>query len=188
MQRKRPPLFATRRGSLTVQFLLGFILILSFVMLFATMTLTLAVSEITQYITYSASRALFLSAENEVKQKESAQAKYNELTAEPAFQELFKDTMFKINKPGQMGLNNDGPEGFSVNSGSPNLFYGVWTEFTPKVLMVDSLWGSTEKDEGKLKTNIGSYLGREPTVDECKNFNDKRWQLDLSPASCHTVT
>ena len=60
-QNNQTPFGLSCRGSLTVQFLLGFILILSFVMLFSAMTLTLAVSGVTQYMTYSASRVLFLS-------------------------------------------------------------------------------------------------------------------------------
>ena len=60
---------SSSKGSLTVQFLLGFVLILSFMVIFGAMTLTLAVASITQYITYASSRALFLGFGNEFLQQ-----------------------------------------------------------------------------------------------------------------------
>ena len=166
------------RGSITVEFLLGFILILSFVMLFSVMTLTLAVSEITQYITYAASRALFLSDGRRDLQIKSAKDKYKELSTSQHFDKLFKPGLFKIKAHDALAKENgfgyNGKFGFA--SDVPYLFYGVWTDFTPKVLEVDTLWGGTEEDEAFFKTSIGSYLGRESTLKECENFVKKRWE------------
>lgn len=169
--------FLSCRGSLTVQFLLGFVLILIFVMLFSVMTFTLAVSEVTQYITYAASRALFLSSIDKDAQQAAANEKYDFLRRNPPFDKFFQADVIRIAEelsPGTgLGLNRN----FPVLGGDPNLFYGVWTQFVPKVLEVDTLWGSTEEEENFFETAVGSYLGRESTISECKKFIDERWNF-----------
>ena len=42
---------------------------------------------------------------------------------------------------------------------------------------MDALWGSTEEDAAFFETAIGSYLGRESTIDECAEFFKKRWEF-----------
>ena len=172
-------LIMSRKGSLTVQFLFGFVLILSFVMLFAVMTLTLAVSGVTQYITYAASRTLSLGHISKGDQEQAARKKYKELMDKPSFSKLFKPGLFEVRRSGDLqpgnglGLNTK----FSVAGNVPNLFYGVWTKFVPKILEVDTLWGGTEEDAAFFETAIGSYLGREPTSEECQSFIQKRWDF-----------
>ena len=166
------------KGSLTVQFLLGFILILSFVMLFSVMTFTLAVSEVTQYVTYAASRNLFLSHIYKTNQHQAAVDTYNALVSSLHLKKFFKPDLFRITEASDLsveglGLNRD----FPVSGGEPNLFYGVWTKFIPKVLEVDTIWGGAEENEDFFKTVIGSYLGREPSANECKTFEKNRWKL-----------
>lgn len=167
------------KGSLTVQFLLGFILILSFVMLFSVMTFALAVSEVTQYITYAASRDLFLSHGSIAYQREAAEKRYKALVEENIhLKKFFKPDLFRVTPSSDLsaeglGLNRR----FPVSGGEPNLFYGVWTKFIPKVLEVDTIWGEAEENEAFFETTIGSYLGREPTITECEQFNNKRWEL-----------
>ena len=170
------------RGSLTVQFLLGFSLIIFFIMLFTAMTATLALSEVTQYITFASARALFLSHENKFKQEEAAQEKYKEL--KDIFKVFFQGTAFKIEDEGNLGLQTAYP---SSNT-SPYLFYGVWTFFKPKLLVVNTLWGGTEEPESYFDATIGSYLGREPTQENCDTFNQKRGQFIISnqPSSSYS--
>ena len=170
------------RGSLTVQFLLGFILILSFVLLFSAMTLTLTVSEITQYITYASSRTLFLGDGTKNIQQQNAREKYSYLVENQHLSKFFtgSNKLFEIEETGGdlmpgtgLGLN---PQ-FSPSLEVPYLFYGVWTKFIPKILEVDTLWGSTEEEAAFFETVIGSYLGREPTKLECEEFIKKRWEF-----------
>ncbi|MDE0119489.1 MAG: hypothetical protein OXM55_05725 [Bdellovibrionales bacterium] len=170
------------RGSLTVQFLLGFILILSFVFLFSAMTFTLAVSEVTQYITFASSRTLFLGDGSKALQQRMAREKYDSLVQNSDFSKFFTgaNKLFEIKEtggdlmPGEgLGFNRE----FSPSSEIPYLFYGVWTKFIPKILEVDTLWGSTEEEAAFFETVVGSYLGREPTKKECEEFAKKRWEF-----------
>ena len=170
------------KGNLTVQFLLGFMLILVFVMLFTLMSFTLAVSEITQYVTYAASRSLFLGDGTKGHQQNAARDKYENLISNPPLDKFFRPNMFQIAEPSELrppdnflGLNRR----FPPTSGAPNLFYGVWTKFIPKVLELDTPWGSTEEDATFFETVVGSYLGREPSKTECEEFDKKRWEFIL---------
>ena len=162
---------SSSKGSLTVQFLLGFVLILSFMVIFGAMTLTLAVASITQYITYASSRALFLSSRSEALQKDNARDKFNLLKS----QLVNTDGLIDIS---QVSLDNDQylNEDFGFISSKPYLFYGVWTKFLPKILKMETLWGNTTDDNVRIfETVVGSYLGREPSMIECISFNDSRW-------------
>ena len=149
-------------------------------MLFSLMTFTLSVSSITQYITYAASRSLFLGGGRRIDQRKLAREKYKALTQSPPFDRFFQADLFRIAAASDletpdkgMGLNKS----FTVSGGEPNLFYGVWTKFIPKVLEVDTVWGNTEEEENFFETAVGSYLGREPTMTECEEFNKKRWEF-----------
>ena len=165
---KNKRFISSSKGSLTVQFLLGFVLILSFMVIFGAMTLTLAIASITQYITYASSRSLFLGFGSEREQKQNAEEKFDLLKR----QLVKSDGLIDISQK-TIGLNRSFSTG---GSGKPNLFYGVWTKFLPKILKVETLWGNTTDDNVRIfETVVGSYLGREPSIEECDNFSKKRW-------------
>ena len=166
---KKTSFVFSSRGSLTVQFLLGFVLSLSFMVIFGAVTFTLAITSITQYITYASSRSLFLSSGSFGVQKENAENKWRELK-----DKLVKsDGLIDIS---QVSLSRGEYLNRSFGSAQPNLFYGVWTKFLPKILKVETLWGNTTDDSVDFfETVVGSYLGREPSLDECNSFNKKRW-------------
>ncbi len=166
------------RGLLTFQFIIAFALVGFFMMLFAVFTLTLIVSEVVQYMTFSSGRALFLAHLDRQSQQTQAQKKYTELKTRtyPVFFQTQKGwaVIFDELQPGTgMGLNT----AFENQPSSPNLFFGVWTSFQSTILMAQNPWfGSTSEEKDSFKTFIGSYLGREPTQRECESFHGQRWQ------------
>ncbi len=171
--------FFSQRGSLTVQFLFGFVLVSGFVAIFSAVSLTLAVSEITQYITYASSRQLFLAHGDREAQMKEAREKYESLRQNQSLKNFFSAGWFvirdEISQENGLGLNRS----FQVSSNRPNLFFGVWTNFEAKLLDIDiPLWGGTteEGDLTKFSSVVGSYLGRESTMWECKKFNDNRFE------------
>ena len=182
-------LFFCQKGVLTLQFLFGFIIVSGFMVVFALLTLTLVAGEVTQYITFSASRSLFLSHISKEEQRKKAAEKYRTLSSEKFkffsaadgnAQNKWFDIKEEISGGEGLGLNRD----FTVTSSQPNLFYGVWTHFQAKVLVMDMLFlGETTEDSGDKAfrvESIGSYLGREPSQEECDNFTEKRWDEILS--------
>ncbi len=173
--------FLSNKGSLTLQFLLGFILCLGFIMFFAVMSFTIIATSITQYITYASARQLFLGMQEKEEQIENAKKKYAMLAhgshgAQESFKGLFNPTgqgfsfaLFEVNRPENLSVGSIAGEGGRFNN--KKFFYGVYTTFIPKVLEIKTLFGATV---GPFKTGIGSYLGREPSTRECENFNQKR--------------
>ncbi len=163
------------KGSLTVQFVLGFALVWGFIALFAVMCFTLAVSSITQYITFASAHALFLGDGDLTAQKDAAFETYKDLKNKFRNQEgagIFSPDVIDIYQEQELldmglGLNT----AFQVTK--PNLFYGAWTKFVPKVLKINTFFGDSGKDDNFFKTTIGSYLGREPTMEECDLFFDQ---------------
>lgn len=178
----RRTILRSQKGFLTLQFMMSFVLVAFFMMLFAALSLTLAVSEMVQYMTFSASRALFLGHASLEQQENRARTKYETLKTSPGFGAFFQQRLgwFAITPALQrdesMGLNL---QGFSVDDSRPNLFFGVWTPFQARMLALENpFFGSTTEDpQSSFQTRIGSYLGREPTWEECKDFNRKRWQV-----------
>ena len=173
-------IFRSQKGFLTLQFMMGFVLVAFFMMLFAALSLTLAVSEMVQYMTFSASRALFLGHGTLEKQESQAREKYRALKTSPGFGAFFQERLGwfvitdDLQRDQSMGLNTH----FAVEDGSPHLFFGVWTPFQARMLALENpFFGTTTEDtQTAFQTRIGSYLGREPSVRECESFNSKRWE------------
>lgn len=169
----------SQKGSLAVQFLFGWVLLMGFVAVFAALTLTLSVAEVVQYVTYASSRHFMLGHIDEGAQEAAATHKYNTLVTHSDLCSFFlhcnSNGMFTINESPNIGVNSRFDSG---NSGMPYLFMGVWTFFKAELLDINiPLWGSTTEGSSKNKiftSSIGSYLGREPSVMECKSFNDVR--------------
>ena len=166
---------------MTIQFLFGFILVSGFMAVFAALVLTLVVGEIVQYMTFSASRSLFLGHESRIEQQEAAKAKYLKLRNEDLKFFSGPSPWFVLEPQGlssgeTLGLNRT----YELPDNSlPNLFYGVWTtKFQSKLLALDLMFlGSTTDEEPDVafSAKLGSYLGREPTQQECENFTRERW-------------
>ena len=171
--------FLSQKGSLAIQFLFGWVLLMGFVAIFAALTLTLSVAEVVQYITYTSSRQFMLGHLDEDQQIAAATNKYNKLTTNTKLCSFFRhcnsNGMFTINESAEIGLNRNFNQG---GQGSPYLFMGVWTVFKAELLDINiPLWGSTTEGSSKdeiFTSNIGSYLGREPSVMECESFNAVR--------------
>ena len=174
-----------QKGSLALQFSIGFMLVMALIMVLFYLSLTLVVAELVQYSVYSSSRYLFLGDVNEDAQKTAAKERY--ITLLRSDSGIFKTgfwgdsnstKMFFIPEQITPSFNTNMPyEGLPPLISTPdsqfNPFYGVWINFVPNVLKFDSFWfGETteEQPETKFKTTIGSYLGREPSKTECEAF------------------
>lgn len=174
----------SQRGALTIDFLFAFVLIMTFSILLFALTMTLTVAEMTQYITFASARNYFAAHESEIEQSKLGSLKYKQLTENNAFAPLYTNGWFIIEKAPKIGAlsktvfnqyQQPGPE-------DPDLFWGVATDFTAKILDFKApLFGSTSPDgDGSgsgFKTVLASYLGREPTSNECYNFNINRWRV-----------
>ena len=156
------------------------------VLLFS-LTYTLAVFEVTQYVVYSAARAHAGSNKDPDAQKAAAIAKFKQLTSgKSAIASLYAGTWYELVKPDALdirgGVTADGKNfGTDLAGGSDmpnrNWFLGVSAQITAKILSVKlPLLGATSDDEngGTFKTRLNVMMIREPSQKECKDFLEKR--------------
>lgn len=165
---------------MTMDYIFAIVLILGFSGILFSFAFTLSLSEITQYITYSAARTYMASHRSEGEQAQEAGKKYKELIQNPVVSSLYKSGWFKVQKEPLVG--HISMQRFPGNIADPDydIFWGVGTDFTAELLDFHiPFYGSTASDSQSKKsgftTFIASYLGRESTVEECLNFNRQRW-------------
>jgi hypothetical protein len=175
------------RGFITVDFIFSIVLVIGFTALLFIVTFTLSVASITQYITFAAARNYAVAHLDKDKQEERARAKYKELIGNSAFKPLYAGNWFKVSSDSTINIGDQTKfipgfqEAVSSDENQVNEFWGVGTTFVAKVLDFKiPFFGSTAPDSdgsGKgFQTYMGSYLGREPSADECIKFNAARWE------------
>ena len=162
-----------QRGVLTLDFLFSFTLVIGFSGILFAMTLTLTVVEITQYMTYSSARNYMASHNEENERIARAQAKFEKLKQEVYF---FSNDWFILDLPNistNLNYHND-----PNDPKQEYLFRGTWVDLEARMLGFKiPFFGSTDPHNQGFRTQVGSYLGKEIDIDECKQFNDRlRWQ------------
>ena len=174
-----------QRGFITVDFLFAMVMILGLSGLMFAVTFTLSMASVTQYVTFAAARNYVAAHTDRGMQEQRAQQKYKELTENAVFKPLYNNGWFKVDDAPNVGDHLQIIPEFqeaarSDGGGVVNKFWGVGTGFTAMILDFKiPFFGSTAPDgDGTgsgFKTYMGSYLGREPTTDECLQFTAARW-------------
>jgi len=162
-----------QKGSLTIDFLLASVLIMGVTGILFALSFTLTVVEITQYIAFATSRNYTAAHFNEESQENMAQNKYEQLTQETSWRNLYKkDGWFLIKHLGTKDYRDEYSSGREYNN---DRFWGTKIELESKVLDFQiPFYGSTNPEDEKFTMNINSFLGREPTSEECTNFVEER--------------
>jgi hypothetical protein len=169
-------------GFITVDFLFAIVLIMGLSSLMFVLSFTLSVASVTQYITYAAARNYVAAHIDEATQQQRAQLKYQALINNPVFKPLYANGWYKISAQANVGDHTRIIASYSQAAQGVNDFFGVGTDFVAAVLDFHiPFFGSTAPDSdgtgAGVKTYIGSYLGREPTEDECVRFTQARWDF-----------
>lgn len=173
-------LIKNNNGIITLDFLFAFVLVMGFSGILFSLTMTLTVAEITQYITFASARQYSISHINEAEQRNVAYEKYQKLVSNPVFASFYNNDWFEINQ--QNVTIGDHADIYPEYGNQPlgiNLFQGTGTKFIAKMLDFHiPFFGSTSNSDkgGGFETYIGSYLSREPTYAECWRFNNRRWE------------
>lgn len=194
------------KGFLTLDFLFAFVLVMGFSALIFALSMTLTVAEIAQYITFAAARNYSASNIDQsasrtalTSQEGLAKYKYIQLASHPVFKPLFTQGWFLIeNPPEKVGdISRFYPSYQPSDPEEPNLFIGVGTLFTAKILDFNiPFYGSTTDENTSggsgFQTFIASYLARDVTTSECLNFNRDRWKairnLPVQGATAYSVS
>ncbi len=168
------------RGILTVDFVFSMVLILGLASLMFVLTFTLSLASVTQYITFAAARNYGVAHITKEEQEKRGAAKYKELIGHPVFKPLYSNGWFKVDAEPTIGDHTKIIDGYATAAQDTNNFWGVGTSFTAAVLAFKiPFFGTTvpdgDEDGSGFKTYMGSYLGREPTTEECLAFTAARW-------------
>lgn len=168
------------RGFITADFMFSIVLLFGMTAILFAMTFSLTMASITQYITFAAARNYVTAHRSESKQRDQAIKKYKQLIGNKVFSPMYRNGWFDVAKSPDVGDISILIQGYKPSGQDPNLFWGVGTQFTAKILDINiPFFGSTNPDSGDggkgFKTYMGSYLGRDPTMDECITFVRGRW-------------
>ena len=168
------------RGIITIDFMFSMVLILGLSSLLFVLTFTLSIASVTQYITFASARNYVVAHLDKATQEARAVAKYKELISNPVFKPLYSNGWYKVDAEPNVGDHTQIIPEFSAGAREKNKFWGVGTSFTAAVLEFKiPLYGSSQPEgDGSgdgFKTYMGSYLGREPTAEECMAVLANRW-------------
>lgn len=173
----------SQKGNLSIDFLFSLVLVLGLTTVIFALSFTLSMVEVTQYFSYSVSRSYFSSHVNQEAQFQLAKQKYQQLSEVPAFRFMFKanGNWFVLTNPEEFSQENLGDfrEEYFQEAKIPNdadTFIGARIRFIPKLLNFElPYFGSTNPDSQRLEVNIQSFLGREPSSEECMLFQVERF-------------
>ncbi len=169
------------RGILTVDFLFSMVLILGLSGLLFVLTFTLSVASVTQYVTFATARNFGVAHVDQETQTTRGNLKYQELINHPVLRPLYNNGWYTVDAQPGIGDHTQIIPGFQAAVQGVNKFWGAGTTFTAKVLAFQiPFFGSTVPDDAddsgdNFRTYLGSYLGREPTTEECLQFTAARW-------------
>ena len=169
------------KGILTLSFLLVLVIIFFFFLAFFSLVMTFAHVSVSQYMSYSAARRLSLAGEDKQRQKEQAKEQYEKLRAwffEPSAHAGNPGDWFNIPQTIDVGssLGFVPPGTFPGEGGTDrNMFYGASFVFTSYITKFQIPSLMEKGNFSSINANIRSFLGREPSKDECQNnFNKER--------------
>lgn len=155
---------AEKRGVLFVEFLFVFVISLLMIIYFFLLSMTFIQIEVAQYIAFKTAREYFLGNENQNDQRSAAGSKFVALKEGSA---LSAPLFFEAPNWWELEVLDFG-DSFGTDSEDRGLFEGVRLQFTSKVIhaSIPYIGGSGGEEE----FIITSYLGREPTEEDCGNF------------------
>ena len=147
-----------QKGVLAFDFLFGLMIMTGFFILVVMLSFTLSVVESLQYIAFATSRTYYAADRNEGLQRNAALEKYTQLKEEGVLKSLLRDRWFEMQPP----------------VFNPNRVDGVRVDFTAKALSfsLPFFLGRTG-DPNSFKSNVNSYIGREPSMQECMEDNEQ---------------
>ena len=170
------------QGMISVDFIFSMVLCVGLCVVLFSLTFTLSMAEVAQYITYSTSRAYAAGHVDQDMQDKIARDKFASLMANKVLKPLFSSTAdgswFQLSN---LEIRGGGPSGQNFNSDytydsderTPHV--GARVTFSPKLLnMKVAFLGSTSLDGEPFGAKLTAFLIREPTFRECWDLQVKK--------------
>lgn len=160
-----------QRGSITVDFIFGIVLVAGVSFILVSLCFTMAIVEISQYIAFASSRSYFGGHKSEKDQIDLGDAKYNKILSVSSLKQLLNGDWFGLKYMGTRDFRDMYPSNGLEHDN--DTFFGTRLELEAKLLNMRIPFLGTTAGNG-YKASLTSYLGREPNVDECLEFNKNR--------------
>ncbi len=175
--KSKKDILRNQEGILTLDFIFSIMAMYAISMVFALLAVTLMFSTVSQYVAFSMSRAHISGHISIDDQQLAMEEQRKKIMSSPIFKKLLKPT-----KGSWFQLETQGfaREHFGLENSSYKA-YGVKLKFTSHLLKnfrLPLLGSPSDGATGDFgEANIYSFLYREPTVEECLNFNKARWTV-----------
>jgi len=174
------------RGGITIDFIFALTLIMGFAAVLLSLSLTLTLVSITQYVSFVSARAMMLGHHSSDEQVLNGQKQFMRLYQSPILAPLYNGGWFELKNPallpkvGDIENFNTGFPEVNIPGTAPNLLVGFTVNFVARILDFEiPFFGSTSDTGGDgsgFQTTIASFLSKEPSVAQCRDFNLGRWK------------
>ena len=165
------------KGFMTLDFLFALILVFTLSGLLFAFTFTLSVVEITQYVAFATARNYFAAHKSVDMQKQMAQQKFKALTKHPVFGAFYSPTGWFSVDPTKLQIGDDFNAKYLATDDDTKTwipFSGVIIPMQIKLLSFNTpFFGKSSREEQGREVQISTFLGREPTAQECMDFYKK---------------
>ncbi len=161
-------------GVLVMDFIFAFMLLFGFSVLLFSISMTLTVTEVLQYMTFSSARVYAVADKDEQTSKERALLKFKSLQASPVIAPLLKNNWFEILNEPLIG----GPFPYYESNPIRDSYYGVVLGYKAKILDKNlPFLGATNQsgEDTAFTTEVNAFLGKEPSLTDCMILNRSRW-------------
>ncbi len=172
---------ATEKGILTLDFIFSIMAVYAISMVFTLLAFTLMFSSVVQYMAFSMSRAHISGQISIIQQQEAVEERFQIL------QDTYLGKLIKTNDEGWFKVETNGAarEMFDLSTtddgGRRQKAYGVSLRYTSNILKNFKLPLLGSPGDGAVGdfgvANIFSFLYREPSTEECLQFNRTRWNV-----------
>lgn len=188
--KNKKPEIKSQRGMVTIPFLLVSMILIFLILSFLFLNMTLVHVSITQYMSYSTARKLFLASNSRGEQHQSTIDYYRDLRAK-----FFKPNTYTGRSgdwfaiTSEIETTNLGDNVYGVykqTNKARERFYGVNLGFKTFILKLKIPFLS-QKSDRFLEARVSSFLGREPSKNECVDFMEKKYeslQIKCSSSDC----
>ncbi|MBK9293491.1 MAG: hypothetical protein IPM57_03465 [Oligoflexia bacterium] len=179
-------------GQMTLGFLFATVLLIGTAMLISALTMAFTFTEVIQYISFSGSRA-YLSADVDVQtQQQAAQAQVLNLLKKLPFISGARENGWILVQPQGANDYKNYATARGANPDPRNQFLGyqlivALPLLTFKIPLLSAAV-TPPADEENVTVTISSFLGREPTQQECEAFNNGAYQALLQKPAYQQAT
>lgn len=167
----------SQSGMVTTDFLFAIVVAFGLLLSIFAICFGLTVTEVTQYIAFSTSRAYNAGDKTIAIQRQNAEKKYTALINHAVLKPLYNNGWFSL-PPANAITIGDLQADYPGDKNSP--FVGVRLELKAPIFNISvPFLGKAFDNDDDLKLNVTSFITREPNFDECRTQIETRHSLIL---------